>query len=194
MENRLNVSNHILDLSYRLISHYDAKTNQLLSIIGFDFLILGVVFTCLFTAYPSLKQQVQIAIVVLAFLNLIFIIISVLFIRAALIPHVDTVVKLVKPKYGLTYFRDITRNLGEDEYVKVFLGVSTPTISQYYQVDDKQAFEKCIIEDNARDIYAHAEILNIKTFNVKKAFNWVTASTILLVISLFCLAIIFILP
>ena len=190
MENRLSVSHRILDLSYRLVSHYDAKTNQLLTLLGFNFLVVGVVFTGFFTAYGSLPPSVKAAIVAVVFSNLALIIVSVLFIRLALVPHVDTVVKHVKPKPGLTYFKDIVRNLGEEEYVKIFLGESPPTESRYYGADEDLAFEKCVIEDNARDIYAHAEILDVKTSYVKRAFNWTTCSTVFLVLSLSCLGLV----
>jgi len=193
MNERLDISSRILDLSYRLISHYDAKTNQLLSLIGFNFLILSVVFTGFFTAFDSLSGVVRVTAAIVVLTNFALIVVSVLHIRLALIPHVDTVVKNVKPKPGLTYFKDIIRNLGEDEYVGILLGDREPTESRYYSEDDEDAFVKCVIEDNARDIFAHAEILNVKTSYVKKAFNWVTASTAYLVFSLSCLGIVFLL-
>lgn len=67
IETRLNVSQSILDLSYRLISHYDAKTNQLLTLIGFDFLIISVVFTAFLTNFSTLSQINKITVIVFVF-------------------------------------------------------------------------------------------------------------------------------
>ncbi|KXK02988.1 MAG: hypothetical protein UZ04_CHB001001660 [Chlorobi bacterium OLB4] len=192
IETRLNVSQSILDLSYRLISHYDAKTNQLLTLIGFDFLIISVVFTAFLTNFSTLSQINKITVIVFVFSNLFSVVVSILMIRLALIPHVHTVVKTKKPKYGLFYFKDVVSNLDEENYVKVLLGKSRPTESEYYDnKNETYSFEKCIIEDCARDIFAHSEILSIKTKYVKYAFNAATISIIFLVFSLLCIALVF---
>lgn len=189
---RLDVSQRILDLSYKLISHYDAKTNQLLTLIGFDFLIIGVVFTAFLTNFPTLKEIIKITVLIFVFSNLISVVVSILMIRLALIPHVHTVVQKTKPKFGLFYFKDVLSNLSEEEYVKVLLGKSFPTKSEHYENDsDNNSFEKCIIEDCARDIFAHSEILSVKTKYVKYAFNATTFSIIFLVFSLLSIAIVY---
>lgn len=113
-------------------------------------------------------------------------------IRLALIPHVHTVVKTKKPKYGLFYFKDVVSNLDEENYVKVLLGKSRPTESEYYDnKNETYSFEKCIIEDCARDIFAHSEILSIKTKYVKYAFNAATISIIFFgfLIIMYCLSV-----
>lgn len=189
---RLDVSQSILDLSYRLISHYDAKTNQLLTLIGFDFLIIGVVFTAFLTNFSTLSEIIKITVIIFVFSNLISVVVSILMIRLALIPHVHTVVKKAKPKFGLFYFKDVVNNLSEEEYVKILLGKSYPTKSHYYNNNNENnSFEKCIIEDCARDIFAHSEILSIKTKYVKYAFNAATFSIIFLVFTLLCIALVY---
>lgn len=194
LRDRLEISTNILDLSYKLISHYDSKTNQLLTIIGIDFAVIGFILNGFFTNVNNLNLLTKWSVIVFCILNFSLIIISLLFVRNALVPHVHTVVKHVKPKIGLSYFKDIVTNLGEEEYVKTLLGEMPPTESKYYNNDtDQDAFQKCLIEDNARDIFAHAEILNIKTKYVHYAFNSVISTTIILLISLVILAIIYML-
>lgn len=191
MNDRLSVSTYILDLSYRLISHYDSKSNQLLTIIGIDFAVIGFILNGFFSNIEKLADVVKWSVIIFCIINFSLIILSLLFIRHALVPHVNTVVKHAKPKYGLSYFKDIISNLGEEEYVKILIGESNPTESKYYENNEEKAFTKCIVEDNARDIFAHAEILNIKTKYVEYAFTSVISTTIVLLISMVILAIIY---
>lgn len=193
LRDRLEISTGILDLSYKLISHYDSKTNQLLTIIGIDFAVIGFILNGFFSNIDKLNSITKWSVIIFCIINFSLIIISLLFIRNALIPHVHTVVKHVKPKYGFSYFKDIVTNLGEEEYVKILLGQTQPTDSKYYDNTEEDSFQKCIIEDNARDIFAHAEILNIKTKYVYYAFNSVISTTIVLLVSMVVLAIIYML-
>ena len=82
---------------------------------------------------------------------------------------------------------DIKNYLGEEEYVEILLGDKKPTDSKYYDAAiDSDAFAKCIIEDCARDIFAHAEILEVKTKFVKEAFTLTFITTI---VSIFVVAV-----
>lgn len=191
MKNRLDISTDILDLSYRLISHYDNKTNHLLTIIGIDFAVIGFILNGFFSNFDKLTPNMKWSVIIFCIVNFSLIIVSLIFVRLALIPHVHTVVKHVKPKYGLSYFKDIVSNLSEEEYVKILLGENPPTKSEYYDSKDNESFSKCLIEDNARDIFAHAEILNIKTKYVHYAFNSVIGTTIFLLISMIVLSFIY---
>jgi len=59
-QNRLDTAKYILDLSYRLISHYDSKTNQLLVLIGFDFTVMSIALTFLFGSFSSVSGVIKI--------------------------------------------------------------------------------------------------------------------------------------
>ena len=153
--------------AFRFYQEYffsDLAANVLIvTIIGIDFAVIGFMLNGFFSNIEKLNMTIRWSVVIFCIVNFSLIIISLLLIRLALVPHVHTVVKHVKPKYGLSYFKDIVTNLGEEEYVKIMLGETLPTESKYYDnKSDQEAFNKCIVEDNARDIFAHAEILNIK--------------------------------
>lgn len=190
---RLETAKYILDLSYKLISHYDSKTNQLLMLIGFDFAILTVILTFVFEKVAGLNLYLKVAIIFLNVIDFSLICVSLELIRRALIPHVNPVVKKEKPKNGLIYFMDIKNYLGEDEYVNILVGEQKVTSSKAYDDDDTYSFEKCIIEDAGRDIYAHAEILQLKTKYVKYAFNISVITSILCVITVLFILILFVL-
>lgn len=189
LTNRLDTTKYILDLSYRLISHYDSKTNQLLVLVGFNFAVVGVSLTVLFDSIATLSVVMRAVIIGVSLIDFFLIGIALYHIRDALIPHVNHVGKGTKPKPGLAYFMDIKRYLGEDEYVKTMLGVDGATRSKYYEASDSEAFEKCIIEDFARDIFAHAEILELKTRHVKKSFEWTIGTTVTVFASVLILAV-----
>lgn len=183
IRNRMDTAKWILDLSYRLISHYDSKTNQLITLIGFDFTIISAMLAILFNDISSASITLRLLTLLMAASVYILICISLWKLKGALVPHVRHIGgNKVKP--GLIYFMDIKRCLYENEYVKILLGRNCPTFSEYYDFfDDPKAFEKCIIEDCARDIFAHAKILEVKTKFVKEAFDFIFATTIVAVIS-----------
>lgn len=181
---RVENSKYILDVSYRLITHYDSKCSHLMVLIGFDFAILSTLLVFLFDKMHMLNSGLKAFIVASCTFDFLLIIVSLWLLKNALIPHVYTVVKHEKPKKGLIYFMDIKNNLGEDEYVEILLGEKYPVQSYHYKNSDEFYFEKCIIEDCARDIYAHAEILQLKTKYVKWSFNVVTFTSIACVLTI----------
>lgn len=174
----VSISKYILSLSYNLISHYDKKTNQQLTIVGFDFAIISMLITAMFTT-NTIGAITKVFIFLSSIVSYSLLIAALTFVRKALIPHVEHHNKM-KSKPGMLYFMDIKAGFEqEDKYVKMMLGDREELrTSQFYRNDDPDAFEKCFIEDCARDIYAHAIILENKTRYVYLAFNWVFAATV----------------
>ena len=174
---RVDVSKYLLAQSYSLISHYDSKTNQQLTIIGFDFAIISMLITAIF-ATNCIGNVTRGFIIFFSIISYVLLIISLVYIRKALVPHVQHHNKM-KAKLGMIYFMDIKAGYTSEEgYVQMLVGEDKELqSSRYYQEGDEYAFEKCFIEDCARDIYAHAVILGNKTAYVHKAFNWVFATT-----------------
>ena len=192
MENRLRESSRMLDLSYRLISHYDSKTNQLLTMISINFAVVGFILSSFFANIEKFDYFSRTATMLFCFLNFCFVFRSIHLISQALRPHTSKIVKgQLKPKLGLTYFKDVIVKRNEEDYVKIWLNKSNPPESPYYSANDSDALTKCLIEDNCRDFYAHAEILSVKTEHVKDAFRWVTWNMCVLFLSIIVLGIIF---
>lgn len=184
IEQKMDVAKYSLELSYNLISHYDSKTNQQLTIAGFDFAIISMLITAMF-ASQSCKQVTQIVIIVLSVISYGVLSKALWEVKKALMPHVIHHNAGKKPKPGILYFKDIKDHFIEEDYVSMLIkeDKKSPVPSQYYTEEDEEAVAKCFIEDCARDVYAHAVILDEKTRHVHKAFDWVFATTVSCVIT-----------
>lgn len=176
MNNRMEAAKYALELSYHLIDHYDNKTNQQLMIAGFDSALLCMLITGMFTT-ARCGQITKIVIIAMCVISFGFLITALVLTRLALMPHVKHV-KGTKARPGMLYFMDVRNNFGEEEFVKMFLGNDAVTRSKYYSAEDNEAFKKSFIEDCARDVYAHALILDKKTRYVKLSFLWTLITTI----------------
>jgi hypothetical protein len=190
---RMETAKYILDVSYKLITHYDSKCGHLTILIGFDFTILAVLIAFLFDKLSTISLTIRVILIMAYIINFTLIIISLYFIRTAMIPHTNPIEKIMKPKPGLIYFMDIKKNLGEDEYVEILLGKKATTTSKFFTDIDSNAFEKTIIEDCARDVYAHAEILQVKVKNVKMAFNMATIASSTCVLTVLIISLLYVL-
>lgn len=184
IKQRVDMAEYTLNLSYDLITHYDNKTNQQLTIAGFDFAIISMLLTAMF-ASSSCGRLTEIVIICMSFISYLILSVALWQIRGALMPHVIHHNAGVKKKSGLFYFKDIKKTFEEEEYVQTLMGTTgeKPVASDYYTDEDADSFAKCLIEDCARDIYAHAVILEEKTRHVHAVFNWVYVTTIACIIT-----------
>ena len=184
IEQRADIAQYTLNLSYDLITHYDNKTNQQLTMAGFDFAIISMLLTAMF-ASSCCGRVTMIVIICMSIISYSILSIAIWQIRGALMPHVIHHNAGIKKKPGMFYFKDINREFNEEEYVQTMMGSlgEKPVLSDYYADDDDDSFLLCIIEDCARDVYAHAIILEEKTRHVHSAFNWVFATTIACIIT-----------
>lgn len=106
MENRLRESSRMLDLSYRLISHYDSKTNQLLTMISINFAVVGFILSSFFANIEKFDSFSRVSTMLFCLINFFFVFRSIHLISQALRPHTTKIVKgQPKPKLGLTYFK-----------------------------------------------------------------------------------------
>lgn len=185
IEQRVDIAKYSLNLSYDLITHYDNKTNQQLTIAGFDFAIISMLLTAMF-ASSTCGRVTTLVIICMSSVSYLILAIALWQIRGALMPHVIHHNAGKKKKYGLFYFMDIRKQYKkEEDYVQTMLGTSgeKPVKSEYYDDENDDSFALCVIEDCARDVYAHAVILEEKTRHVHAAFNWVYATTIACIIT-----------
>ena len=90
---RYNTVKYILDISYKQLERYDGKTNQLLSLIGIDFTVLGIFITILFPSISNISLPIKIIFLTLVPLDFVLIIVSLYVVKRTLSPH-------LKPKIG----------------------------------------------------------------------------------------------
>ncbi|MDE7192071.1 MAG: hypothetical protein K2O35_06365 [Clostridia bacterium] len=170
---RCNTARYILNTSYAQLNRYDGKTSQILTLIGFDFTIMGVFSSWLFGIDLALWSKIFF--ISCIFADLMLIIITLCIVRGVLQPHVKNA---SKKKLGLLFFMDIEKGFNEDQYVDILMGNIGVPNSQHYDSSDPMNYYKCIIEDCARDIYAQSKILKLKAKYVKKAYVVAIITTI----------------
>lgn len=190
LHQRLRAADRLHELSYRVVSHYDSKIGPLLTLIGINFAVVGFILAGFFRDMDKLNGWIRLSVILFCAVNFSLVARSLLLIRKALSPHVDKVAG-PKPKLGLTYFKDVLNAETEEGFVKMFLGQQPPPASPYYETGDANSLIKCLIEDDCRDIYAHAEILNVKTKAVSLAFRSVCCTMVVLFASIILLGIIY---
>ena len=176
---RYKTAKYILDISYKQLERYDGKTNQLLSLIGIDFTVLGIFTAFLFANIEKVTPLVKIVFLLLVPIDLILVIISLYVVKSTLSPHLKPVDHSEKAKNGLIFFEDINTAFSKEEYVDTLIGSKKLKDSKRYDDADPDAFYKCVIEDCAYDIYEQAQILKVKSTNIKKSYTFVFCATIL---------------
>jgi hypothetical protein len=174
---RCNIAKYILTSSYSQLTRYDGKTSQILTLIGFNFTAVSI-FSSWFLRF-ELSLLMKIIFIPSVIIDLILIIISLLFIKNVLSPRIEPLGNQVKKKRGLLFFMDIKNSFTEEDYVNILVGNNNIPLSDKYTSEEKMKFNKCIIEDCARDIYAQAKILELKAKYVKRSYSIILAITIL---------------
>lgn len=177
---------YILEISYSQLQRYDEKTNQLLTLIGLDFTVLGFFSTLFLQGATNLPFVAKILYLVFVLVDMTMIIISLFVVKSTLSPHLKPVDKRPKSKRGLLFFSDIEIAFTEDEYVDIMSGKKPLKPSNRYDSNDENAFLKCMIEDCSYDIYEQAKILNMKSKFIKRAYRiviFVTTLTIVTVVT-----------
>ncbi len=180
---RYNTAKYILNISYSQLSRYDGKTFQILTLIGFDFTVIGLFSSWLFDKSMKLGSKIFFLTCIAASLALI--IATLICVRQTLQPHVTNP---VKKKLGLLFFMDIEKGYDEEKYVNTLIGNADVPNSQHYSASDPMRYFKCIIEDCARDIYAQSKIIKLKAKYVKRAYLFAIATTILTFSCIFAIA------
>ena len=176
---RYNTAKYILEISYGQLERYDAKTNQLLTLIGIDFTILGIFVSVFYGNVQFISPFFRIGFMVMIPIDLLLIILSLYVVKKTLSPHLKPVDHKPKMKHGLIFFADIEGSFSKEEYVKILLGNQQLVSSSNFEKNDPYAFYKCIIEDCAYDIYEQAEILRVKSNYIKKSYSYVFWATII---------------
>ncbi len=176
---RYETARYILDRSYSQLERYDAKTNQLLSLIGLDFTVLGIFTSFIYDSNLSLIIKTTFILAVL--LDWVLIIMSLFSLKKTLSPHLKPVDNKPKKKHGMIFFKDITDGFKQEEYVDILLGERDVNDSPHYVAAESDSFIKCMIEDCARDICEQSAILQLKSACIKEAYNivvWATSLTL----------------
>lgn len=176
---RYNAAKYILEISYSQLERYDEKTNQLLALIGIDFTVLGIFASFLFANATSASIIIRVLFLFLVPIALVLIIFSLNAVKQTLSPHLKPVDRKPKEKNGLIFFMDVDTAFSKEEYVDTLIGNTNLKSSKRYNSTDSDSFYKCMIEDCAYDIYEQAEILRVKSSNLKKSYRWVFVSTII---------------
>ncbi len=166
---------YILSVSYSQLERYDAKTNQLLTILSLDFTVFGIFTSLLFDIDKSFFLLLLFTL--LSIVNTVLIIISFLALKRTLSPHLSPVDKKIKNKKGMFFFKDIINEFSQEEYVSILLGNTDTKESTLFNKDDDDRLIKGLIEDCANDIYEQSKILDLKSKYIKEAYNLVFYTT-----------------
>ena len=126
-----------------------------------------------------MTQIVKIVFLLLIPIDLGLVIISLYVVKNTLSPHLKPVDHSQKSKNGLIFFDDINTAFSKEDYVDTFIGNKNLKTSKRYDKTDSFAFYKCVIEDCAYDVYEQAQILKVKSTNIKKSYTFVFCATIL---------------